>query len=90
MAYTMSQRDLNVVVPLWHHRPQIIISSDALKHIIGMSEKRSTPAPETVTVRKNNVVSPPCLAPGPLQIFCRSNLPWQYLHFILSTTSVSI
>ena len=35
------------------------LSSDALKHIIGMSKKRSTPAPETVTVRKNNFVSPP-------------------------------
>ena len=35
------------------------ISSDTLKHIIGMSEKRSTPAPETVTVRKNYFVSPP-------------------------------
>ena len=25
MAYTMCQRGLNVVVPLWHHRPLIII-----------------------------------------------------------------
>ena len=30
------------------------ISSDTLKHIIGVSGKQSTPAPETVTVRKNN------------------------------------
>ena len=26
MAYTMCQRGLNVVVPLWHHRPLIIIN----------------------------------------------------------------
>ena len=25
MAYTMCQRGLNVVVPLWHHRPLIVI-----------------------------------------------------------------
>ena len=39
------------------------LSSDALEHIIGMSEKRSTPAPETVAVRKNNFVSPPSVSP---------------------------
>ena len=33
-------------------------SSHTFKHIIGMSEKRSTPAPETVTVRKNKFACP--------------------------------
>ena len=33
-------------------------SSHTFKHIIGMSEKRSTSAPETVTVRKNNFACP--------------------------------
>ena len=36
MAYTMCQRGLNVVVPLWHHRPLIII-------IIIAPEKVNTP-----------------------------------------------
>ena len=30
------------------------MSCDTLKHIIGVSGKRNTPAPETVTVRKND------------------------------------
>ena len=30
------------------------ISRDTLKHIIGVSGKQSTPAPETVTVHKND------------------------------------
>ena len=34
------------------------ISSDTLKHIIGVCGKRSTPAPETVAVRKNNFATP--------------------------------
>ena len=42
------------------------ISSDTLKHIIGVNGKRSTPAPETVTVRKNNFALPYRSAPGPL------------------------
>ena len=58
------------------------ISSDTLKHTIRMSEKRSIPAPETVTVRKNNFASP---APVPLQIFRLSGLPWQYFYFIFNT-----
>ena len=50
-----------------------------------MSKKRNTPAPEAVTVRKNNFASSLTRsAPGPLQIFCWSGLPWQ-LYFILST-----
>ena len=51
-----------------------------------MSEKRSSPVPETVTVRKNNFcLPPPRSAPGPLQIFCWSGLPWHYFYFILSS-----
>ena len=43
------------------------MSSDTLKHIIGVSGKRSTPAPQTVTVRKNNFASP--LSVPPLGLF---------------------
>ena len=42
------------------------ISRDTLKHIIGVSRKQSTPAPETVTVRKNDFASPPRSTHGPL------------------------
>ena len=53
-----------------------------------MSAKRSTPAPETVTVRKNNFACPsPRSAPGPLQIFCWSGLPWQYFYLYLALTA---
>ena len=43
------------------------ISSDTLKHIIGLSGNRSTPAPETVAVRKNNFAIP--LPVPPLGLF---------------------
>ena len=61
------------------------ISSDTLKHIIGVSGKRNTSAPETVTVRKNNFASPFRFAPGPLQIFRWSGLPWQYFYILFLT-----
>ena len=44
------------------------ISSDTFKHIIGMSEKRSTPDSETVPARK--LILPPLLPPvPPLDLF---------------------
>ena len=52
-----------------------------------MFKKRSTPALEAVKVRKNSFASsPPRSAPGPLQIFFWSGLPWHIsIYFILST-----
>ena len=51
------------------------ISRDTLKHIIGISGKQSTKAPETVTVRKNDFASPPRSAPGSLNL----SLVWSSL-----------
>ena len=39
------------------------ISWYTIKHVIGMSRKQSTPAPETVTVRKNDFAFPPPVPP---------------------------
>ena len=59
-----------------------------LSNIVGMCGNRSTPALETVTVRKKKFDLPlppaPRFDPGPFQIFRRSNLPWQYCYFIFS------
>ena len=49
------------------------ISCDTLKHIIRVSGKQSTTAPETVTTRKKELASPP--PPPPFH-------PWASLNFV--------
>ena len=61
-----------------------------LKHIIGRSEKRSTPAPETVSLRKNNFPSPPVPPLGLLQSFVGLVFLGSIFILLLALTAVSI
>ena len=54
------------------------ISSDTLKHITGVSGKRSTPAPEIVARRKNNFA-----IPSPFR-------PWASLNLLLVWSSLAV
>ena len=61
------------------------ISSDTLKHLIGVYGKRSTPAPETVTVRKNSF-GPTSVPPlGLLKSFVGLVFLGSIFYFIFST-----
>ena len=71
---------------IFHPNHSVDIIRYSQTHNRSVYRKRSTLAPEIITVRKNNVASPNSrFTPGPLQILRWSGLPWQYFYFTFST-----